>query len=190
MRIMGGDTAPAHLTLSSGCTGRGRYNYDGYEFPAMKPSAVLLVALLMVGAGLLAAGCTQPGGDVAPPPGTATPIPTATETETVTTTATMDMSVPHATFAVAADNLAFDTSTITVPAEANVTITFENRDDGIPHNIAVYTNASAVEEIFVGETVTGPGRTTYTFTAPEEPGTYFFRCDVHPQQMTGDFIVE
>jgi len=77
-----------------------------------------------------------------------------------------------------------------VPAGANVTVNFDNMDDGIPHNVAVYTNASAAEEIFVGETITGPAQTTYTFTAPDEPGTYFFRCDVHPQQMTGDFIVE
>jgi len=31
--------------------------------------------------------------------------------------------------------------------------------------------------------------TTYTFTAPSTPGTYFFRCDVHPETMTGQFIV-
>jgi plastocyanin len=30
----------------------------------------------------------------------------------------------------------------------------------------------------------------YTFTAPEEPGTYHYHCDVHPTVMTGDFIVE
>lgn len=147
----------------------------------MKPNAVLLVALLVVSAGSLAAGCTQPGGDV---------TPTATETENVTTAPTAETDGPGVTFTIAADNLAFNTSTITAPAGTNVTITFENRDDGIPHNIAVYTNASAVEEIFVGETITGPAQATYTFTAPDEPGTYFFRCDVHPQQMTGDFIVE
>ena len=160
----------------------------------MKHNALLLAALLVVSAGLLAAGCTAPDGDATPtatetvtaPTGT----PVVTETENVTTAATIAMDGPGATFVIAADNLAFDTSTITVPAGANVTITFENRDDGIPHNIAVYMNASAVEEIFVGETITGPDQTTYTFTAPEEPGTYFFRCDVHPQQMTGDFIVE
>jgi plastocyanin len=37
--------------------------------------------------------------------------------------------------------------------------------------------------------VTGPTTTTYTFTAPSTPGSYFFRCDVHPTQMTGTFVV-
>jgi plastocyanin len=193
----------------------------------MRPNVVLLVALLVVSAGVLAAGCTLPGGNVTQPTPTetvATPIgtetpsvtetvttptetgtptptetvttptetgtPTATETANVTTAATTVAGGQNATVDLAAENLAFDTSTITVPAGAEVTVNFDNMDDGIPHNVAVYTDSSATEEIFVGETITGPAETTYTFTAPEEPGTYFFRCDIHPQQMTGDFIVE
>lgn len=93
------------------------------------------------------------------------------------------------TVEIAAEHVAFDTDTITVPAGAEVTIAFDNRDNGIPHNVSVYTDSSAAEEIFVGDIVTGPGRATYVFTAPETPGTYFFRCDVHPS-MNGDFIVE
>ena len=102
---------------------------------------------------------------------------------------------PHAaagrsvTVEIAAENMAFDTSTITVPAGAEVTMNFENRDDGIPHNVAVYTDPSAAKEIFVGDIITGPERATYTFTAPETPGTYFFRCDVHPS-MNGAFVVQ
>jgi plastocyanin len=92
------------------------------------------------------------------------------------------------TVAVAAENVAFDTETITVGAGAEVTVNFENRDDGIPHNVAVYRDPSATEAIFVGEIVTGPARVTYAFTAPSEPGTYFFRCDVHPS-MNGAFVV-
>ncbi len=29
----------------------------------------------------------------------------------------------------------------------------------------------------------------YTFTAHSQPGTYFFRCDVHFTMMTGQFVV-
>ncbi|HVN74616.1 MAG TPA: hypothetical protein VMT44_08495 [Methanoregula sp.] len=29
----------------------------------------------------------------------------------------------------------------------------------------------------------------YRFTAPETPGTYYFRCDVQPSVMNGEFIV-
>ncbi len=88
-----------------------------------------------------------------------------------------------------AENIAFDTDTITVPAGANVTVHFVNKDDGIPHNFAVYDSSLRSEQIFVGDIITGPAETNYTFTAPSEPGTYYFQCDVHPS-MNGDFIVE
>ncbi|MFA7199293.1 MAG: cupredoxin domain-containing protein [Methanoculleus sp.] len=180
----------------------------------MKPTLLLLVALLVVSAGILAAGCVSPGGNVTQPTetptatiptGTETPtatIPTDTETPattipTETVTATTGVTTAATTAAggeaaivdLTADALAFDTSTITVPAGAEVMVNFDNQDDGILHNFAVYTDSSATEAIFVGDTVTGPGVITYTFTAPSEPGTYFFRCDVHPE-MNGDFVVE
>jgi plastocyanin len=88
-----------------------------------------------------------------------------------------------------AKNMAFSTSTITVPAGAQVTVNFDNQDSGVPHNLAVYETSSAKKSIFVGDIITGPKKTTYTFKAPSKPGTYFFRCDVHPSQMTGSFIV-
>ncbi len=81
-------------------------------------------------------------------------------------------------------------STITVKAGAPVTVNFNNKDSGIPHNFSVYTNSSATTAIFTGQIVTGPATTTYTFNAPSSPGTYFFRCDVHPTIMTGQFIVQ
>jgi len=92
------------------------------------------------------------------------------------------------TVAVMAEGYSFSTETITVRAGAEVTIEFENRDDGTPHNVAVYTDSSANESIFIGEVITGPEAITYTFTAPEAPGNYFFRCDIHPS-MHGAFIV-
>lgn len=52
------------------------------------------------------------------------------------------------------------------------------------------SDASASTTIFKGAIMTGPATTTYTFTAPSTPGTYFFRCDVHPTVMTGQFIVQ
>ena len=81
-------------------------------------------------------------------------------------------------------------STITVKAGSQVTVNFNNMDVGVPHNLAVYTNSSASTSIFVGQIITGPATATYTFTAPSTPGTYFFRCDVHPANMIGQFIVQ
>lgn len=88
-----------------------------------------------------------------------------------------------------ADNTAFDKNTITVPAGAKVTITFSNMDI-VPHNFALYETSAATSSIFVGGIINGSETVEYMFTAPDTPGTYFFRCDVHPTIMTGDFIVE
>ncbi|HUI39923.1 MAG TPA: cupredoxin domain-containing protein [Methanothrix sp.] len=88
-----------------------------------------------------------------------------------------------------AENIAFNTSTITAPAGADVTVNFDNRDSGVPHNIAFYETKAADKPIYVGEIITGPTTTTYNFKAPEKPGTYFFRCDIHPLTMYGDFVV-
>jgi cytochrome c oxidase subunit II len=89
-----------------------------------------------------------------------------------------------------AQNLAFDQTTMTVPAGAEVMLTFNNKDIGIPHNFALYTDETATKSIFVGQIITGPKTITYTFTAPSTKGTYFFRCDVHPTTMKGTFIVQ
>ncbi|HXF57206.1 MAG TPA: cupredoxin domain-containing protein [Actinomycetota bacterium] len=87
-----------------------------------------------------------------------------------------------------AQELAFDQAELTVTAGARVQLTLDNRDQGVPHNFALYTDESASQAIFVGEVFAGPATREYTFEAPE-PGTYFFRCDVHPTQMTGTFVV-
>ena len=96
----------------------------------------------------------------------------------------------HVMIDLVAQNMAFDKSTIAVPAGVTVMISFDNRDKGIPHNFSAYKTPAAAETIFVGKIITGPERITYTFTAPKTPGSYFFRCDVHPTTMTGTFVVK
>jgi plastocyanin len=74
----------------------------------------------------------------------------------------------------------FHASEITVPAGAAVTVFFDNQDAGVPHNVAVYTNQQAATKILSGQIINGPATTTYTFIALSTPGSYWFRCDVHP----------
>jgi plastocyanin len=88
-----------------------------------------------------------------------------------------------------ASGFSFDVSTITVPAGATVNVHFNNNDGGISHNFAVYTTSAATDLIFRGSTISGVDSAVYTFTAPITPGTYFFRCDIHPTMMTGSFVV-
>ena len=105
-------------------------------------------------------------------------------------TVTVNVKAGGAKVAITAQNMKFDKSTITVPAGSQVTVTFTNNDQGIPHNFAVYTDAAATTTIFKGSVIAGPASTTDTFTAPSTPGTYFFRCDIHPTTMNGQFIVQ
>jgi len=86
-------------------------------------------------------------------------------------------------------NSAFGASCLAAPANTAFTIAFNNMDPGVPHNISIYTDSGAAKALFTGDLVTGPGTTTYKVGALP-PGTYFFRCDVHPTTMFGTFVVK
>jgi plastocyanin len=78
------------------------------------------------------------------------------------------------------DDQRFSTDLLTLSSGGGTDVVFDNEDSGVPHNIAIYTDESASESLFVGELVDGPKRVTYSVPALD-PGTYYFRCDVHPQ---------
>lgn len=88
---------------------------------------------------------------------------------------------------VVADQLAFDTAELVVPADEDFSLVFDNRE-GPPHNVAIYTDESASQSIYVGEIFSGPATKTYTVPAMAA-GTYFFRCDVHPD-MKGTVVAK
>lgn len=109
---------------------------------------------------------------------------------TPTPTAPSTVPAPSTTINLVARNIAFDLSVITVPAGKMITVNFDNQDQSVPHNFAAYIDQFATTPIFVGQIITGPAKTTYTFTAPVQPGRYLFRCDVHPTTMTGTLVVQ
>jgi plastocyanin len=88
---------------------------------------------------------------------------------------------------VTAEALTFDTAEIDLPAGQPTTLTFDNEDAGIPHNIAIYNDDSLSETLFQGEQFPGIDIRQYVIPALD-PGTYFFHCDVHPT-MTGTVVV-
>ena len=96
---------------------------------------------------------------------------------------------PPGTLSLTARNLSFDKRSLTALPNTQTKLQFTNEDGGVLHNFAIYTNNRATSKVFVGDLTTGPGQTTYTFTTPAA-GTYFFRCDSHPDQMTGTFNVK
>ncbi len=164
---------------------------------------VALILVLLAAAAGPAAGCSS-ATTATPPASTTSPVPTlSTTTPTQTSPATSSTPAPTQTTTSAsttasnkvsidlvAQNIAFNMNKITVPAGAAVTLTFNNKDAGVPHNFSLYTDTNASTAIFQGQIVTGPGTATYTFTAPTKTGTYFFRCDIHPTTMTGSLIVQ
>jgi plastocyanin len=97
-------------------------------------------------------------------------------------------ATPTASLTIMARDLKFDKRRLTAVANSSVSLHFDNRDNGVPHNVAVYRDRSAKESIFVGETFSGNASRDYSFQTPG-PGDYFFRCDVHPDTMTGTFAV-
>jgi plastocyanin/uncharacterized membrane protein len=78
------------------------------------------------------------------------------------------------------DEQSFSSDRLNAPAGEPFSLAFDNEDDGVPHNVAIYTDDSAAQSLFVGDLVDGPKNVTYDVPALG-PGTYYFRCDVHPQ---------
>jgi plastocyanin len=85
-------------------------------------------------------------------------------------------------FEVAAENIDFSTDAMDFPAQTEVTLTFDNKES-VPHNWAMYDSKGG-KPIFQGAIVNGPGSSDYKFTTPPA-GSYYFQCDVHPDQMNG-----
>ena len=93
------------------------------------------------------------------------------------------------TVSLVASQLAFDTSELTLTSGSKVSLRFENKDSGVPHNFAMFQGPDENGPvIFRGELVTGPNSATYSFVAPP-PGDYYFHCDVHPN-MNGTVSVK
>jgi plastocyanin len=83
---------------------------------------------------------------------------------------------------ISAQNIAFDREEIDLPASSDVELLFENKE-AVPHNWSLYESKGG-DPIFQGEVLNSTGEITYSFTTPEA-GSYYFQCDVHPDQMNG-----
>jgi plastocyanin len=135
-----------------------------------RPNVVMVVGVLGLGAilYLMLFKPTFSSASVTPPPAASAPAgPVIRET---------------------AQQLTFGSARLSAPSGTGFRIAFDNQAPGIKHNIAVDADSSAEKPFFVGEIVTGPTTITYRVAALPA-GSYFFRCDVHPQQMTGTLVV-
>ena len=78
---------------------------------------------------------------------------------------------------ISAANVQFDTDQLEIPADGGA-LQFVNEDTA-EHNVAIYEDDSASKEIFKGEIIPGGQEITYEVPS-QEPGEYYFQCDVHP----------
>jgi hypothetical protein len=90
---------------------------------------------------------------------------------------------------IVAKTLTFDKRTISAGPGAQITVTLDNQDAGVLHNIAFYTNRSATTKIAATNPAAGPILEELKFAAPTAAANYFYRCDVHPDTMTGTLTV-
>lgn len=83
---------------------------------------------------------------------------------------------------------------LSAPADEPFTVTLHNdvHNEGLfrpNHTFSVYPDASGTDELFYGDLVY-PGD-SFTYHVPSlAAGAYVFKCDIHPQSMTGVLVVK
>lgn len=85
------------------------------------------------------------------------------------------------------DALNFSPRTATAPAGSSVTLTFDNQDAGVLHDLRVFSSGGAL--LAQTDIFEGVGQRTVTFTVGAA-GAYPFTCSVHPQNMRGTLTVQ
>jgi plastocyanin len=160
---------------------------------ARRLSSLAFVCLV----GVAAAGCVTatPGWTYAPAP-SVTPPPSATPSgsgavpgSSAGPAASASAGAGEAAgVSISALNIAFEQTAVSAPAGRAFQITFDNKDAGTPHNVAIHKDNASGAEVFKGEIITGPATKTYDVPALDA-GTYAFVCSVHPN-MTGTLTVQ
>jgi plastocyanin len=86
----------------------------------------------------------------------------------------------------------FSADCLAAPSGVEFRIVFENQDAGTAHNVSIYRadprDHPGAAQLFNGRWFVGPATRTYSVRALT-PGTYHFRCDLHPDQMNGTLVV-
>ncbi|MGE0601214.1 MAG: copper-containing nitrite reductase [Dehalococcoidia bacterium] len=88
---------------------------------------------------------------------------------------------------------AFDSTSLETTAGAKVTFDLENTGK-LPHNMRIAPldgNFDSPDSVVTNPEIVNPGKSgTLQWAAPTQPGTYKFRCDIHPTEMTGTIQVK
>lgn len=87
---------------------------------------------------------------------------------------------------IVAKDIKFAPTTATVPAGASVTLTLDNQDATVSHDLQVFGPGGNI----VAQTAIAVGPNTRSTTFTLGAGSYPFRCSVHPREMTGVLVVQ
>ena len=180
--------------------------------PAGVGASPMLIALRIGATGTIATPAPTPGagapvsGGAATPSaggaGTRTPTPSSGTTPAAGTTpiaagspaastsgATTQLRI--STDANTNGGINYSTDTLTAPPNTSVTLTYTN-DSALPHNWHLFQgNDASAPSIAMTPLDTGPNKVnSVTFTTPAQAGSYYFHCDVHPDQMVGHLVVK
>jgi plastocyanin len=89
---------------------------------------------------------------------------------------------------ISAQGIKFEQTTVTAPANTPFQIQFENKDAGVPHNVAIRLGSATGAELYQGTVFNGIETRAYDLPA-YDAGQYAFVCTVHPT-MIGTMNVE
>lgn len=168
------------LALTAACGGGGGGNANATRTAA----AARTSAATRTVAGTPAATRTAAGTPAATRTAAGTPAVTRSPAATGTAVGT---AAAGTKLTIAAKNTTFDKSTLRAAA-GTVTITFDNQDSGVTHNLRLFRGTSA-SGTSVGATPLTSGPDTQTLTVNLTPGTYYYQCDAHPTTMSGTLTV-
>lgn len=76
----------------------------------------------------------------------------------------------------------FEITEIATFADRPFQLEFENKQAGVPHNVAIYESAAQETELFLGQIFDGPDTRIYE-VGPLAAGEYFYVCSVHPPMI-------
>ena len=97
----------------------------------------------------------------------------------------VDAGPPVTDITIVSPTSEFDVEAFAVRAGEEVTVTYDNQDEGVPHNLRFDLKGSPSPQT---RTANGPDVQTITFSVAE-PGEYTYICDVHPSAMRGTLVV-